>query len=440
MKKIIALLLVGAFVTPCTIASEVSKYINKMNFGNTAKTSVLIADIDKNCVIYKRNENDPLNPASVLKLLTFGCAYKILGKGYKFETELLQDASKNIYVKLGADVLLAQDDLNTLISHLKNIEFNEIFIDDSIFDNEKYPTTWLEEDKWPTQGAITPYIIDKNIVEIGIKRSSLTKSVDIIQGNEYKIPIINELKIGEAQDIKILRLYGENSSIVNLQGYVEKDEVISLPVLNPEINFNIKLNKALKKNKIVHSNCICAKKTPSDVKKIASVSHNIEEISKLILYNSDNYATEVVLKVAAAKYFAKDKVSFEDVIDILEKNYSLYLSQNERFADASGVSRYNLLTTKTIYNALVELLKRDDFKNLMQSANQGTMSERLLFLQDNLKVKTGTMRDLSSICANFKTRKNTNILLVSIVQDAKIRKSLLKNFENTLIGKVYKEY
>ena len=440
MKKIIALLLVSAFISPYAFADEVSKYVKKMHFGRGAKESVLIVDVDKNKILYKKNENEILNPASVLKVLTFGRAYKILGKGYKFETELLQDSSNNIYVKLGADVLLTQDDLNLLISKLKKVEINEIFIDDSIFENEKYPTTWLDEDKWPTQGEITPYIIDKNIVEIALNRSSLTKNVDIIQNDEYKIPIVNELKIGEVQDIKIARLYGENSPIINLQGYIEKDEVISLPILNPEINFNIKLNKALEENKILYDKCINVKKTPLEASKIASVSHSIEEISSLVLHNSDNFVSEIVLKVATSKYFAKDKVLFTDVIKMLEESYAPYMSQKDRFADASGVSRQNLLTTKTIYSIFSELLKNNDFKNLMESANQGTMADRLLFLQDNLKVKTGTMRDLSSICANFKTRKNTNIILVSIVQDTKMRKSLLKNFENTLIGKIYKIY
>ena len=100
-------------------------------------------------------------------------------------------------------------DLNNLIANLKDLKINEIYIDDSVFDKTPYPTTWLDEDKWPNQGMITPYIIDNNTVKIAINRSSLAKKVDIIQEDEYKIPFINELKIGEKQDIKIARLYGQ---------------------------------------------------------------------------------------------------------------------------------------------------------------------------------------------------------------------------------------
>ena len=81
-----------------------------------------------------------------------------------------------------------------------------------------------------------------------------------------------------------------------------------------------------------------------------------------------------------------------------------------------------------------------DIYSLLPSANEGTMAERLLFLHGNLKAKTGTMRNQSSLIAKFNTRKNTNISFVSIVQDSQKRKPLLKHYENSLLGIIYKNY
>jgi len=439
MKKIFLSLLVSLFFISSTLADEISAHINRTNFGFKSKVSVYVLNADKNKVIYKKNENDFLNPASILKPLTFGVIYQVLGSDYQFETSLFQDEQNNIYLKLGGDVLLTQKDLNNLISNIKNKEIGNIYIDDSIFDKTPYPSTWLDEDKWPNQGMITPYIIDNNTVQIAINRSSLAKKVDIIQNDEYKIPFINELKIGEKQDIKIARLYGENSPIINLQGYVSEDEIINLPVLNPEVNFNIKLNKALEKNKIVYLNKIEIKKTPENAKKIAYVSHSINDISKLILHQSNNFAAEVAFLSTASNYYKKS-ANLDDAIKMFNEIYAPFLSQEDKIADGSGVSRQNFLSTKTIANITAKLLKNEEFKNLMPTSNDGTMAERLLFLKDNLKAKTGTMRELSSFCANFKTRNNTNVILVSIIQDSKLRKSLMKNFENTLVGIIYKKY
>ena len=439
-NKLLSLLVAIVFISTSVQANEIQKHVKKMNFGIGSKVGIYVIDKNNTDIIYKKNEDKLLNPASVLKVLTFGASYNTLGKGYKFETSLYKH-NNDIYLKLGGDVLLSQKDLNELISSLKNIQFNNIYIDDSIFDKEEYPATWLEEDKWPNQRQITPYIIDNNFVKVSINRSSLAKKVDIVQNDEYKIPFINELQIGDKHDIQILRIHDQETGIINLQGSVAYDDSITLPVVLPEVNFIVKLNKSIKKNDIVYNNVVKVKKTPKDAVKIASVGHEITEISKLILHNSDNFAAEVVSKVAASAFLNYEKSSsFADVATMFNSFYSPYISLNDVICDASGVSRGNFLSTKTISNILLKLFSNPDYIGLLPTANQGTLSDRLLFLEGNLRAKTGTMREHSSLAGILKTRNENSIVFVSIIQNSSKRKSLLKNFENTLVGEIYKKY
>lgn len=438
MNKFLTFLAFSILLSSSSFAGLISKHIKQTDFDKDTNVSLYVIDKKTNKALYKKNETQLLNPASLLKPLTFGVSYLALGADYNLETALYQDCEKNVYLKLGGDVLLTQDNLNKLISNLKNKEINNIYIDDSIFALEKYPSSWLEEDKWPTMGEITPYIIDNNRHNIAINRSSLAKKVDIVQEDDYKLAIINELVLGETQEIKIVRQYG-GSPIINLQGTVVQDQVLSLPVLNPEVNFNIKLNQALKKNDIVHINRIEVKKVPLEANKIASVSHPIQSVAKRILHNSDNFASEVLFRVAASKYYDKT-ATLEDSIQMFLEKYGKNLLKGEAIADASGVSRQNLMSAKTICAIFMDLSKKTDLMSLMPSANEGTMSERLLFLKGNLKAKTGTMRDLSALSASINTRKNTDILFVSIVQNSKKRKALLKHYENSLLGIIYKNY
>lgn len=441
MKKLLLSLLVGLLFSLQAGANEISKYIRQTNFGHKASVGVYVLNISDDSVIYKKNESDCLNIASALKILTFGVAYKVLGKDYKFETSLYKDGENNAYIKLSGDVLFSYDDLVGLISNLKNSKINNIYVDDSIFDSDPYPKTWLDEDKWPEQGAITPYIIDANLTKVAISRSSLSKRVDVIQNDDYKIPFVNELKIGDKQDIKILRLYGENSPIINLQGTINQDEILVLPILNPELNFNIKIHSALEKNNIVYLNKITSKKTPQNAKKIASSAHNLTDVAPLILHNSQNFAAEVVFKVAAAKYINyAHSATFEDGFKMFYDIWANYLTPYDKIADASGVSRDNLFCPKTVAMIFRDLIKDEDFKKLLATSSEGTLCDRLLFLKDNLRAKTGTLRNFSSFLAVFSTRKNSDVILVSIVQDSKMRKSLLKNYENTLTGIIYKKY
>ena len=439
MRKIFLSVLICFFIVASVSANEINKRVKEISLGMGSTFSAYVVDFNTKKVIYKKNEDKYLNTASIIKPLTFGVAYKVLGSDYEFKTSLYLDNNNDVYIKLGADVLLSQNDLNNLLSNLKNIKFNKIYIDDSIFVYEQYPSSWLDEDKWPNQRMISPYIIDGNYTDIAINRSSLAKKVDIIQNNDYKIPFINELKIGDKQDINILRLYGENSHIVNLQGTVVEDKVIKLPVLKPEINFNIKVNKALEKNKILYQNVIFSKQMPKDAKEIAFVSHNIKDVSRIILYNSDNFASEVVFRVAGSKYFNKS-ATLDDSIKMFREIYKEYLTDEDILADASGVSRQNMFCSKTIAKILTKLFEDEEYRNLLPTSNQGTLSERLTFLKDNLRAKTGTLREFSSFCGIFKTRQDRQVVFVFITQDSNKRKALLTNFENTLVGTIYKKY
>lgn len=439
MKKILLSLLICFVFSSCVFANEISRHIKKTNFGIGSKISVFAINTNNGDVIYKKNEDKSFIPASTLKALTFGASYKVLGSDYQFETAIYKDLNNDLYLKLGGDTLLSQKDLNNLISLIKNEKFNEIYIDDSIFDKEFYPSTWLDEDKWPKARMITPYIIDNNYTQVSLVRSSLSKRVEIVQNDEYKAPFINELKIGDKKSITFERLYGEDSPIINLRGEICEDEIMNLPVLKPDIHFNVKLRLALEKNDIVHPNIFEVKIVPQDAKKIASVTHSINQIGKRILHNSDNFTAETVLKVAANKYYNKT-ASFDDGIKMLNELFKYNYSKNDVIVDASGVSRENNLSTKTIVSILSQLFKDENFRNLFATSTNGTMADRLLFLKDNLKAKTGTMREVSSLCGTFKTRKGTDVIFAMIEQDPKLRNALLKNYENTLLGIIYKKY
>ncbi len=447
-KTVFIVLTYLIFVLP-NYANEISKYIRQSDFELKSTVSVFVKDLKNNDVLYKKNEQKLLNPASILKALTFGTAYKVLGQGYKFETALYKDKSNNLYVKLGGDTLLTEPDLEELFAQFKqknrDFKINNIYIDDTIIDKTPYPSGWMEDDIWPVSRAITPYIVDNNYTNILIKRSSLSKRIDIIQNDDYKLPIVNELnavdKESGIQKIKFERLYGDESSIVNLKGDIARDENILLPVLKPEINFNIKLQNAIKKNEIKFNRQIISKKIPAGAYKAAYVSHTIEDISKKILLNSDNFSAEVVFKVAAAKYINyAHPATLDDAINMFNKINEKHITDGIKIADGSGVSRYNLVSSEFVSNVLEDLVKNTNIKPLFATSSEGTLNERLLFLKDNLRAKTGTLSKMSSIAGFVTTEKNTDTIFVIIVQNSPKRKAVLKNFENTIVSLIYKEY
>ncbi|MBQ8635959.1 D-alanyl-D-alanine carboxypeptidase, partial [bacterium] len=120
MNKFLFIVLSFFILSSQVFATQISKYIKETGFSNETQVAVYIANLETKDILYKKNANKPLNPASGLKLLTLGTAYTVLGKNYNFETSLYEDEQNNIYLKLGGDVLLSQSDLEKLISNLKN--------------------------------------------------------------------------------------------------------------------------------------------------------------------------------------------------------------------------------------------------------------------------------------------------------------------------------
>lgn len=445
MKRLYYIFILFCFICLSANAGSISSFINDTDFEHDSTVSIYVKNNQNNEVVYSRNKNKLLNPASVLKLLTFGASYKVLGSDYEFETVVYKDAKNNLYIKLGGDPLLAYLNLEKLMFDAKQnidvLKINGIYIDDTIFDKTPYPDSWMQEDAWPYQRAITQYIIDKNYTEIAIKRSSLATKVDIIQNSEYKLPVINELTLGQKQDYKISREYGENSPIVTFRGTINNDEIKKIPVLNPQVNFVVKLNKALKKNGYLYDRKIQFAKTPSAVTRIASFSHNINEVSKGILLGSDNFASEVVSKVAASKYIGNTRpATNEDMINMFYDVYKDVITDDIIISDSCGVSRKNLLSAEFIVNALNYINSTTDIQSVMMMPNQGTLANRLLFLKDNLKAKTGTLSNMSSIAGILNSQKSNNLTFVIIVQNSAKRNAILKNFEDNIIGLIYKKY
>lgn len=449
MKKIISFIVfLCLLIIPCE-AKTIDKVISQSNLGLRSALALYIINSDTNKVIYKKNEQKLLNPASTLKLITFSTSYKVLGPDYLFKTALYKSGN-DLYLKLGGDALLTSKDLEDLFKDAKTkVDFNQInniYIDDSIMNKYlPYPSGWMQDDIWPHSRMITPYIIDNNKVKIAIQRSSLATKVDIVQNDEYKLPIINDLTLSldesKIQDIKIEKMYGEDSSIIKFSGTANKDEMFDLPVLKPEINFNIKLRNALEKNKIVFMKKINAKSMPQNAQEIAFVSHSIDEIGKKILLNSDTFGAETVFRIAAAKHINyKHPATMQDAIDMFYEINAPYKEEDIKVTDGSGVSRYNLISAKVAVEIFNKLNKETDVSKIMATPGSGTLKNRMLFLEGNLRAKTGTLSNMSALLGTLKTKKGRQIIFCTIIQNSPKRKAILKNFENDLITTIYRRY
>ncbi|MDH3836530.1 MAG: D-alanyl-D-alanine carboxypeptidase, partial [Desulfobacteraceae bacterium] len=102
------------------------------------RDAVLVAD-PKGHIVFSKNVDIQLIPASTLKIFTALVAIHYLGPDYKFFTEFYMDRHSNLKIKGYGDPLLISETVAEMIHHLsmglsgKYSIINDLILDDSYF-------------------------------------------------------------------------------------------------------------------------------------------------------------------------------------------------------------------------------------------------------------------------------------------------------------------
>jgi D-alanyl-D-alanine carboxypeptidase/D-alanyl-D-alanine-endopeptidase (penicillin-binding protein 4) len=119
-----------------------------------ARVGVLVVDDADGRVVFDRSADQPLVPASNLKLLTAFTALRVFGPSHVFTTRVYANAAPDaegavdtLYVRGGGDPGLTSEDYWRLAADLHRIGLRrvrgDLVIDDSLFDGERWHASWL---------------------------------------------------------------------------------------------------------------------------------------------------------------------------------------------------------------------------------------------------------------------------------------------------------
>jgi D-alanyl-D-alanine carboxypeptidase/D-alanyl-D-alanine-endopeptidase (penicillin-binding protein 4) len=123
-----------------------------------ARVAALVVDDATGAVLFDREADRALVPASNLKILTALAALRVFGPAHVFETRVYADAAPDadgavdtLYVRGGGDPGLTSEDYWRLAADLHRAGLRrvrgDLAIDDSLFDGERWHPSWL-----PTSG------------------------------------------------------------------------------------------------------------------------------------------------------------------------------------------------------------------------------------------------------------------------------------------------
>lgn len=451
MQKIISLLLLLCFTITSAAAESINKTIRDLNINKSA-ISVSIKDVENGNVVYALNQRMPMIPASTLKLVTSASALDTLGYDYKFSTKLYKSTNNDLYFKLVADPFLTSNDLEYLIeaAKAKNVlSPKNIYLDASIFDSIEWGEGWQWDDELNSlMPKFSSYNLDGNLLKIEFRPSANNTPPVITVKPFYPITFMNLVTTDlTSKDNTVL--LSRNSSIapnvLEATGVISKTNIIRIPVNDTRRYFVLRLEDAIRTKKMDYYAAIKNSLLPKDnVYLVAQVDHNIEDAMSSILKTSNNFVAETLFKLAGAK-FTDSQGSIKNSLSMLDAYLrKLNVSDNDiKVVDGSGVSKNNIMTADFMTDFLLAEAKTENFdmfKAYLPTPGEGTLKNRMLYFKNNLRAKTGTLSDTSSIAGYITSRKGKLFAFDIMINDAKTTSADKKNIEEQILRQIYESY
>ena len=440
MKKLLLSFLVLILCTINVQAKSVKRDLSQIiNDTGIKKESVAISirDAKTGGVVYSLNDKNMMNPASVQKVLTMTAAENVLGKDYKFSTELYSLGKDRYLIKLSGDPYLKYSDLKQLTKPIK-LGVTDIYIDDSVLDSKYWGEGWQwDDDMNCLMQRFGAYNLDENLIKLIVMPSVLGQSAKIINPSKYPLVFMNNVITSKDTSIEIKRDTTVSNNILVLNGTVAGQSTFYIPSNNIKRYFEIRLTEALGENKIYLKNPFQVVKKSSNCKLENKVEREFANVLDDVLKNSNNMAAETVFKVAGGKFIngiGTDTSGIEMFKDFCaKKNLN---ASDINITDGSGVSKNNLMTADFISEFLY-INKDSDSMNHLPSPGEGTLAQRLLPVRESLKAKTGTLSNISSIAGFITTKKGNKYTFCIMQNDVKLSPSDKKMLEDYMIREIY---
>lgn len=444
MKKIlaffVALFIFSGFCSveakPKTIKKDIESVVN--DFGvDKDSLAVSIKNAENGKIIYSLNDKMLMNPASVQKVLTTPVVVDTLGEDYEFATKIYSRGDEAI-IKLGADPYLSSKDLKVLVSKLEK-DTSRISIDASALDNKFWGEGWQwDDDMNVLMPRFSSYNLDGNLIKLTIVPTKDTPFAMILNPSKYPLVFFNNVVKGEKTALDIHRDSVVSANTLVLSGTVARATTVYIPTADLKRYFNVQLTRILEDKNLYFKHSIAETQIKNSDVLLEKVTHPMTQAVSDVLKNSNNLVSETMFKLAGGKYC--NLPSGTDSAGI--KMFNDYCVKNKldnsriRITDASGVSKNNLVSADFVSEFLLVNKDNKVMENL-PSPGEGTLANRLLPIKNNLKAKTGTLSDISSIAGYLTTRSGKKLVFCIMLNDMKLSASDKKMLEDYILREAY---
>lgn len=398
------------FFSSCSIQKQIARSAKTDVLDNkalqTAHVGISIFDPAENKYLYNHQGDKYFVPASNTKIPTCYAAMKYLGQNLRGLDYLETDTV--LFIRPTADpTLLHRDFRSQPVFEYLLLAKKKLFYVLPRWEAEVYGNGWSWNDYneyYMTERSELP--VYGNVIEYHLNHT----------GNKYDLKgdirffrfALNSYVDPLTPNIRIRRRRVDNTfDVFSSTGTFTKAEVPFRTFENQRL-----LEDTLKKAWLDNVD------PPSDEKFQSVYSRPTDSLLRPMMHRSDNFFAEQSLLMVSNELLGV--MNDEKIIDTLLKTDFKDLPQKPRWADGSGLSRYNLFTPQgfvAILNKIKNEFGMDRVKVIFPTGGEGTISSYYKADSGYIYGKTGTLSGVVAFSGFLYTKKGKLLIFSTLVNN-----------------------
>lgn len=412
MAMIGCLSLVAQVVLAGPLDRETERLIRNTNLGG-GSVSVYIADLDTGEELGSFRSDQPMVPASTMKLLTTGAALQLLGSDFTFRTKLILDESVSpplLIIQGDGDPALG--DPAIFIGETPGVELGMLFdqishalqaadvdtlggiiIDDRVFDRTYTHPAWPEDqlNRWYC-AQVGGLNFNTNVINVYTQPSRSGAPSVRIEPDAYWVQLRVKAKSNSSSRDTAWVSRPTKSNSFTVHGNVSSKSEIPVAIDTPPLFAGRVLAAALAERGITlggdRTSAVDAVRLVDngehleESRTIAIITTPMADVMRRINTNSHNLYAEALLKRIGHE-ITSDPGSWENGAAVLRMTLAEQLgaeaAESTTISDGSGMSRDNRVTAQTFVKWL-RMIARSDYWDAFESSlatpGEGTLRRR----------------------------------------------------------------
>ncbi len=398
------------FLSSCSIQKQISKSARQQVLNDssllTAHVGISIYEPESGKYWYEYQGDKYFVPASNTKIPTCYAAMKYLGK-YLRGLDFLETDTV-LFIRPTADPTFLHRDfkIHPAFEYLKLVNKKLAFVEPK-WEAEVYGIGWSWNDY---NAAYMPERTDNpiygNVIEYSLKQKDRKY---ILEGDIYYFRYaLNPYVDPITPNIRIRRRRVDNTfDVYNSPGTFTKTQVPFRTFDNQRL-LEDTLKKAWLDN--VHP--------PFDTKFKSIYSQPTDSFLRIMMHRSDNFFAEQALLMLSNEVLGV--MNDEKIIDSILISDFKDLPQKPRWADGSGLSRYNLFSPQDFVSILGKMKNEfgmERIKVILPTGGEGTISNYYKADSGFIFAKTGTLSGVVAFSGYLYTKKGKLLIFSTLVNN-----------------------